>query len=90
MPLKWSSPCLSLLVCTAALSLSGCVAVPLAQLAVSQMATARPACAPGPACQTDVASNSFGDISAGMTNSFHRLMGNTPEPQTVAVVAPPR
>jgi hypothetical protein len=79
MLLKQSSPGLLFLICTMAFGLSGCAAAPVAQRVGSQMAPARPPCMDGPGCQTDVASNSSGDLSKGVTNSFHRLIGGTSE-----------
>jgi hypothetical protein len=90
MLLKRSPPCLLFLVCTVALGLSGCAAAPVTQRIVSQIAPATPPCTSGPGCQTDVASNSFGDISKGVTNSFHRLIGSTLEPSTVGAGGPAR
>jgi hypothetical protein len=90
MLLKFSSRVLPVLACTFALGLSGCVAVPLAQMAVTQMAPPKPPCVDGPGCQTNVASNSFGDMSKGVADSFHRMIGGTAEPQTVAAGTPVR
>jgi hypothetical protein len=69
-----------------ALALSGCVAVPLAQMAVSQMAASqmaapKPAC---PGCATDNATGLFATVSQGMTDSFHKLTGSTQNGQTAA------
>ncbi|MEA2737824.1 MAG: hypothetical protein QOH05_1131 [Acetobacteraceae bacterium] len=80
---------ISLVVVAMAVGLGGCVAVPLAQMAVSQMAVSQtvgpqmaaraPACETGPGCQTSVATNSFGDLSKGISNSFHSLMDRAPD-----------
>ena len=67
--------------CALALGLSGCVAAPLAQMAVLQMT--KPSCTAGPGCSTNVAANSFGDMSKGVTDSFHKLTGGAPDTQTI-------
>jgi hypothetical protein len=64
-----------------AFALSGCVAVPLAQMAVSQMAAPKPVC---PECATDNATGLFATVSQGMTDSFHKLTGSTQDGQTVS------
>jgi hypothetical protein len=68
--------------------LSGCVAAPLAQMAVSQMAPAKPPCVPGPGCQTDRTASAMNDISKGLTDSFQKLIGSPSDMQTLAVGAP--
>jgi hypothetical protein len=69
--------------CALALALSGGAAVPLTQIAVTQMA-AQPACLPMSACQPGPASGSFGDISFGFGDSFRvltsRVSDNQPAP----------
>jgi hypothetical protein len=55
-----------------AMALSGCVAVPLAQIAVTQMAP-KPVCTDPTGCQPVAAGGSFGDLSRGFGDSFHRL-----------------
>ncbi|MDR3530926.1 MAG: hypothetical protein P4L90_10285 [Rhodopila sp.] len=84
MPLEHVSSRLPVAACALALGLSGCVAAPLAQIAVSQMAPPKPPCVAGPGCQTDVAGSSFGDISKGVTDSFHDLTGAISGNQKVA------
>ena len=79
-------PHLPFTACILALGLSGCVAVPLVQMAVSQMA--KPPCVAGPGCQTSVSTSSFGDISRGVTDSFHKLTGGNADTQTLAAGAP--
>jgi len=74
-------PRLSLLACALA-GLGGCVAVPLAQMAVSQMASNKSVCA-GCASSSSGA-GSFGDISKGVGDSFRKLTGATPDGQKVA------
>jgi hypothetical protein len=89
MLLKHSLFGLSLLACPLLLGLSGCIAAaPLAQMAVSQKAPAKPPCVAGPNCPADMAAGSFGDMSRGITDSFHKLTGGTPDPQAAAVGAP--
>ena len=58
-------PHLSLIVCS--LTLSGCVAAPLAQMAVS-----KPAC---PGCTTEAVTSTFVSLSQGVSDSFHKLTG---------------
>jgi hypothetical protein len=58
--------------CALALALSGCAAVPLAQMAVTQMAP-QPACLTMSACQPGPAAGSFGDMSKGFGDSFRKL-----------------
>ena len=79
------SPRLPILACTLALSLSGCVAVPLAQLAVSQMAPTKSAC---PGCTTGTATGAFDDISKALSDSFHKLPGSAPDNQKIATDMP--
>lgn len=61
---------LSLIVCS--LTLSGCIAVPLAQMAVSQMPAPKPAC---PGCTTEAVTSTFVSLSQGVSDSFHKLTG---------------
>ncbi len=70
---------LSMIVCS--LALSGCVAAPLAQMAVSQMPAPKPACS---GCATDT---TLVSISQGVSDSFHRLTGPQ-TPPAVAVMSP--
>jgi hypothetical protein len=85
---KRFSPCPSVLVATLALGLSGCVAAPFAQMAVSQMMPAKPPCMPGPGCQTDRTRSAMSDISKGVTDSFSKLIGSPSDVQTLATSAP--
>jgi len=78
---QYFSPVSLVVGCVLALGLSGCVAAPLAQMAVSQMT--KPTCAAGPGCQTDAAAGSFGHISRGVADSFHKLTGNASDTQTI-------
>lgn len=55
-----------------ALALSGCIAVPLAQLAASQMVPGKPAC---PGCTADTATTAFSTMSQGVSDSFNKLTG---------------
>jgi hypothetical protein len=63
-------------VCTLAVALGGCVAVPLAQIAVSQMSSANPPC---PGCSGGAPTGALGDISKGVSDSFHKLTGAAPD-----------
>jgi hypothetical protein len=85
---KRSFSCRPLVVCILTLGLSGCVAAPLVQIAASHMAASDPPCMTGPGCHTDVAANSFGDMSKGVTASFHKLIGSSSDAQA-AVTDPP-
>jgi hypothetical protein len=66
--------------CALALALSGCVAAPLAQMAVMQMAPKPPCTAPSD-CQAATTNGSFADLSHGLSDSFHKLTGQTSDPQ---------
>jgi hypothetical protein len=85
---KHFSPRRPTITCILALSLSGCVAAPLAQMVVSQMAPAKPACAPGPGCQSNGTPGSFAGLSKGITDSFQKWTGGPSDTQTLAVSAP--
>ncbi|MGD0107305.1 MAG: hypothetical protein ABSC06_25190 [Rhodopila sp.] len=85
---KHSAPGPVLLACTLALSLGGCVAAPLAQMAVTQMVPAQPACTPGSSCPTNAVADSVGEISKGVTASFRKLIGSAPDQLTAASAAP--
>jgi hypothetical protein len=54
------------------LALNGCVAAPLAQMAVSQIAAPQPACS---GCTTETTTSTFISLSHGVSDSFHRLTG---------------
>lgn len=69
-------PHLSLIICS--LTLSGCVAAPLAQMVVSQMPAPKPAC---PGCTTETVTSTFVSLSQGVSASFHKLTGpDNPNP----------
>lgn len=70
-------PHLPMIVCS--LALSGCVAVPLAQLAVSQMAAPKPAC---PGCTAETTTSTFVSLSQGVNDSFHKLTGSNDQKVT--------
>jgi hypothetical protein len=79
MPIKRISPLA--LVCGLGLSLGGCVAaIPLAQMAISQAPSADRACS---GCVTDKAAGPVGDISKGLSDSFHKWTGSAPAEVTV-------
>jgi hypothetical protein len=67
--------------CLLLFALSGCVAVPLAQMAVTQMAPAKAPCVTPSGCQSG---NSFSDISKGISASFGKLAGGAAADQPVA------
>jgi hypothetical protein len=84
---KRLSPGLPVAACALFLALSGCVAAPLAQMAVMQMAPAKPAC---PGCSADAATGAFGEMSKGISDSFHKLTGEALPDQKVATGLPMR
>ena len=88
MLLKRSAPGPTILVCALALGLSSTAATPLAQAAETKMAQVKAPCAVGPGCSTNMATGSFGDLSKGLTNSFRKLTGGTPDSQTAAAGTP--
>ena len=61
---------LSLIICS--LTLSGCIAAPLAQMAVLQMSAPKSAC---PGCTTEAVTSTFLSLSQGVSDSFHQLTG---------------
>ena len=75
------SPRLPVMAVTLAVALSGCVAVPLAQLAMSQMAPTKPAC---PGCTADTAMTAFSTISQGVSDSFNKMTGVAPDTKKAA------
>jgi hypothetical protein len=79
MPIKRFSPRLLVLVCGLGLSLGGCVAIPLAQMAISRAPSADPACT---GCATNAAAGPMGDISKGVSDSFHKWTGGAPAEAT--------
>ena len=79
------SPRLPVLAVTLALSLGGCVALPLAQLAISQMSTPKPAC---PGCTTDTAMTAFSTLSQGVSDSFNKLSGGGTDTKKAAAGVP--
>lgn len=83
------SPAVPVAACALALGLAGCVAAPLAQMAVTQMAP-KP-CVSGAACQP-AAAGSFGDISRGVGDSFHKLTSlvSDSQPASPQTPAPPK
>jgi starvation-inducible outer membrane lipoprotein len=70
-----------------AMALSGCVAVPLAQMAVTQMAP-QPACAAPTGCQPAATGGSFGGLSQSVSDSFHKLTSLASDSQPVPPQAP--
>jgi hypothetical protein len=73
--------------CALALALGGCVAAPLAQMAITQM-TPKPTCLVASGCQTGEAAGSFGDISKGLSDSFRKLTSLASDSQPVAPQVP--
>jgi hypothetical protein len=65
------SPALPLAACALVMGLSGCAAVPLAQLAVTQMAP-KP-CLPGSSGEPGAPAGAYGDLSKGVSDSFRKL-----------------
>jgi hypothetical protein len=74
------SPRLLAIVCGLGVSLGGCVAVPLAQLALSQASSGDRACS---GCATNTAAGPMGDLSKGVSDSFRKWTGGTPTEVTV-------
>ena len=72
MPSKRLSPSLLALSSLLGLSLSGCMAVPLAQIAISQGPSADRACS---GCAAAMAAGPIGDIGKGVGDSFRKLPG---------------
>ncbi len=80
---------LPVIACCLALALSGCAAVPLAQIAASQMmpvASDQPLCAGSPGCMTKVAGNGLPDLSKSLSDAFHAVTGQAPAPHQVAAI----
>ncbi len=67
-------------------SLGGCVAAPLAQLAVSKVTpTPTPTCGPAtPGCTQGGNGFSMADLTHGLGQSLQKLTGDTPTPTTAA------
>nr|WP_294504684.1 hypothetical protein [uncultured Rhodopila sp.] len=87
MPLIIPSPRLPVITFGLALALSGCAAVPLAEMAASRMAPPAndtPACADGPDCATKVAGNGLPDLSKSLGDTFHALTVPASAPHQVA------
>ncbi|HEY1411156.1 MAG TPA: hypothetical protein VGF36_03405 [Rhodopila sp.] len=79
---------LPLTACALALALGGCVAAPLAQMAVSQMAPANVPCAAGATCQSGGAGDGFGAMSKSVSDSFHQLTSLATDSTPVAPSVP--
>lgn len=79
---------LPLTVCAVSLILTGCVAAPLAQVAVSQMMPAKPSCVAGPGCQTGgAADGSFGGMSKGVSDVLRKMTtGRSEDPDQAGTV----
>jgi hypothetical protein len=69
------------------LSLGGCVAAPLVQLAATQMSAGKPVCS---GCTADAASSVLGDLSKSVSESYHKLTADAPAGQKVSGVNPTR
>lgn len=70
-----------------ALALSGCAAVPLAEMAASRMAPVasdQPICAGSPGCMTKVAGNGLPDLSKSLSDAFHAMTGPSSAAHPVA------
>jgi hypothetical protein len=76
MPIKRVSPLPLAIVCGLGLSLGGCMAaIPLAQMALSRPTPSDRAC---PGCTTNTAASPMGDISKGLSDTFHKWTSTTP------------
>jgi hypothetical protein len=76
MPIKLPSASTAVFASALLLGLSGCVAaIPLGQMAVSQMAPTQIPCATGAGCQAGGSGGALGDISKGLSASFANLTG---------------
>jgi hypothetical protein len=87
MPSRLPSSRLPVIACGLAVALSGCAAVPLAEMASSRMAppAAGPsACAQGPDCTTKIAGNGLPDLSKSLGDAFHALTGPASAPHDTA------
>jgi hypothetical protein len=73
--------------CALTLALSGCAAVPLAQMAATQMAP-QSVCMAASACQPAPAAGSFGDMSKGFGDSIRKLTSLVSDSQPVPYQAP--
>jgi hypothetical protein len=80
---------LPVIACALALTLSGCAAVPLVQLAAAQMAP-QPACPTMSACQPGPTADSYGDLSRGFGDSFRKLTSLVSGTQPLPPQAPAR
>nr|WP_294547094.1 hypothetical protein [uncultured Rhodopila sp.] len=79
MPLTNPSSRLPAIACSLAFALSGCAAVPLAEMAASRMTlpgNANPACAEGTGCGTKIAGNGLPDQPGSLGDAFHALTGS--------------
>ena len=83
MPFKLRLSPLPILAC-ALLGLSGCVAVPLAQMAASQMSPANPTC---PGCSLP-APGVFDNLSTSVSGSFQKFAGSLSGNQTAEAQSP--
>jgi hypothetical protein len=73
--------------CVLALALSGCAAVPLAQMAIAQMAPS-PVCIAASAYQPGPSAGPFGDMSMGFGDSIRKLTSLASDSQPVPSQAP--
>jgi hypothetical protein len=80
------SPALPAAALALTLALGGCVAVPLAQMAVTQMAP-KP-CLSVTGCQPAAAGGGFEEMSTGISGSLRRLTSLAVDSQPVAPAAP--
>jgi hypothetical protein len=79
MTIKFFSLCLPAVACGLAISLGGCMAVPLAQMALSQAPAADRTCA---GCVTNANAGKIGDLTRGVTDSLRKWAGDAPAETT--------
>lgn len=89
MSLHFPVPHLAIFAC-ALLGLGGCVAVPLAQMAMTQLAQPQPAQPACSGCAPAAPMDMLGNLSKNVTGSFHALTGGQFDNQKVAASAPSR
>ena len=75
------SPALPVAACALVMGLSGCAVVPLAQIALTQMAP-KP-CLAGSACEPGASAGAYGDLSKGVGDSFRKLTSLVSDSQPV-------
>jgi hypothetical protein len=84
-----SNQSLPLVACALVLGLSGCVAAPMAQRAVSS-ASPRPTCLTGPGCQPTGGSLPHPDLAGGMAQTWHAMFALPAGEQKMQADPPPK